>query len=890
MPEHTPPHRFQPGPDPASFASIAWSRSRPTVADLARAWIEASPTNQASTLADLLAADADERAARGIDHRLEAYESEFPAILADSEACRAIMMVEFAGLEPDAISIALDRLAVSLPSVSSHANAVAELCGVMTSAATRTPTEPAPGDTFGKYTLVERLGTGSFGSVWRADDRELSREVALKLLHASTGDHLQRVMAEAQAAAAIAHPNIVSIHAAGTLPDGRAYIDAQLVGDPSQSPGGRVRAGAPLDRAGLTLSHHDSARIVLAVAKGVAMAHTRGVIHRDIKPANIILTPSGTPLLADFGLSVLGESHSGRVSGTPAFMPPEQARGEPATPASDIYALGATLRYLLTGSPPISPSADSTDAREDVLRRVRTGLIPPLESSAPSLPTTLARICDRAMAPSVSSRYPSAGHLADDLTSWLAHRPTVAGRETASTRLSLWYRRHRAPATIGLVAVLALAVGGERSINEIRHQRDDAVAARAYADTQTLEAVEARALAEKRERQAIDEAQISKGVNRFMQEALVAAQADLGGRTVTMYDAIVAASSLIDATVPKGSEVEAGVRHVVGRVLGTMGEFKLAEPNLTRSLELRRQLLGNDYPDTLASEFALAEMLSYAERTEEAAAVVIPLEARAAERLGESHELTLACRDVLAQVRTQQGKLNLARSIIRANIDARLAAPKPNELRVAMGERQLGELAKDSGQREIALKLFESALSRYQRLLPEGSLDMASTRNDLGSVLAEMGDIARAEPLLTSAYSAIREKLGERHVNTFNCGYNLAWMLLTKKQSPAQSLEIIASISPTATATLGPENIVSVRCAILHGRALTALERWTEAEPILRGAIPRAEALGKAALTLDSVASRTLAECLTKLGKPEEAKTWKDRADRKRQEVLQNGS
>jgi len=887
MPENTQPPPFQ--QDPASFASDAWARSRPGIAQLIQAWIQADPSREASTLADLLAADAEERAERGLNHQLETYASEFPAVLSDIEACRAILMIEFARSDEVSIARAVSRISQSLPALSEQVAAVAELCGVMTSASIETPSEPGPGDVLGKYTLVERLGTGSFGSVWRADDRELSREVALKLLHVSTDDHFQRVMKEAQAAAAIAHPNIVSIHAAGTFSNGRAYIDAQLVGDPARAPGERALAGSPLDRPGLNISSRDAARIVLAVASGVAAAHARGVVHRDIKPANIILTPSGTPMLADFGLSVLGQSHSGRVSGTPAFMPPEQARGEPATPATDIYSLGATLRYLLTGSPPITPSAGSTNARQEVLDRVRNGKITPLESLGVVAPRTLVRICDRAMEPSVANRYPSAGHLADDLARWLSNHPTSAGKETATKRVALWYRRNIASATVGLVAFVALAVGGERSIREIRHQRDDAIAARAEADVHAREADEARALAVARERQATDEAQISKGVNRFMQEALVAAQANLGGRSVTMYDAIVAASSLIDATVTKGSEVEAGVRHVVGRVLGTMGEFKLAEPNLSRSLELRRELLGKDHPDTLVSEFSLAEMLSYAERTGDAAAIIVPLEARVAEILGETHELRLACRDALAQVRLQQGKLNLARSLIRANIDARLAAKTPDELKIAAGESQLGELAKESGQRETAISLFESAIARYTRILSPDSINIAGARNDLGSVFAEMGNVERAEPLLREAFATFSTKLGAKHVNTFNCGYNLAWMLLTKKKAPDDSLAIIEVVRPNAVAMLGQDNIVAIRCTILEARALTALRRFEDAEPVLRAAIPHAEALGAAGLSLDSVASRTLAECLTALGKTDEASTWKERADRKRAELQQSG-
>lgn len=839
---------------------------------LVRAWIGRNTSRVGEPLADVLIANADARVSIGLTATIEAYASELPDLTSDEEACRALLMHELARLEPGAVRAAVARIAGSLPAAARLAEEVAELCGVMASAeGLAPPLEPIPGDTLGKYTLVERLGVGSFGTVWRADDRELAREVALKLLHPSAGGTLDRVMTEAKAAAAIAHPNIVAVHAAGIFPGGQAFIDTQLVGDPS-TPGGRLLAGRPLDRDRKERTPRACAEIIRAITRGVAMAHARGVVHRDIKPGNIIVTPSGTPMLADFGLSALGGTGSGRVSGTPAFMPPEQARGELVTPASDIYALGATLRYMLTGNPPIAPSEGSSDAREDVLRRVRAGEIPRLETSDAALPRSIRRICDKAMSPDPADRYASAGHLADDLDAWLERRPTAAGRETVPARLVMWFRRHAAAATVGIAAIATLAVVSERSIREIIHQKNEAIAARDEADVQRKNAEAA--------------AEIANDVNRFMQEALVAAQADIGGKSVTMYDAIVAASEQLDVTVPKGGLAEAAIRHVTGRVFSSMGDFARAEADLRRSLALREKLLKADNPNLLYTRFALAEMLSLANRTDEAAAVIEPLDARCEELLGKTHELRLSCRDVLIQVRIHQGRLNSARELIRLNIDARAAADKPDEIKIASGERQLGTLAKAGGQREIAVEYFEKALERASRVLGENAMETTGLRNDLGSVLAEMGNVERAEPLLRKAFASLTARLSPQHVNRIDCGYNLAWMLLTKKKAAAEAFAIIEPLVHAAEASTGVQSVTYARCLLLKGRALHGMERFADAEPVLRSAITIAELLGRDGLALDTVGSRTLGACLVKLDKPDEAKIWQERAERKRLEAL----
>jgi serine/threonine-protein kinase len=804
------------------------------------------------------------------------------------------------------------------------------------------------GAVVGKYRLVERLGSGAFGAVWRAWDTELDRYVALKLLHAggilgsvgvSEAAGVRRVMSEAQAAAGLDHPNVVKIHAAGRLPDGRAFIDAQLVGDaaPTASDAHRVAVGVSLEQqvAGKAAGRDPrwAATAIEAIARGVASAHARGVVHRDIKPANIIVTPSGRPMLADFGLSALtvlpggvpvtagtvgggvaGSMHVGRVTGTPAFMSPEQARGERATPASDIYSLGATLRYLLTGELPVKPTGKhSTEARADVLEQLRRGQLGGLEramkQSGAALPLSLVRICDRAMAAKVEDRYGSALAMAEDLASWLRRRPTMAGRESVGRRVWMWYTRNAAVATIVAAALVVFGVMVQQHVVRLGVERDRAVRAEVDAHAKQLQAeesarltklAEAQAVAKQKEaeesarltklaeaqavvkqKEAERSARIAVGVSRVMAETLSAAQADEGARRITMFDAVTRASDRMTNSSEPGPNtdplVEAGVRFSMGRVLGTMGEFSRAETHFRRTIEIRTSELGPDDPDTLQAEFGLAEMLSYSERSKEALEVAEPLLTRAVRLLGEDDLLTLSIKDVLGQARLDQGDAAGAERMMKEALAARMNAIPLDESRVATGHSMLGSLAKATGRRDDAIKHMQAALEIRERLTGRNSLDCMGTINDLGSVYAEMGDVARAEPLQREAYAWMEKNLGPRHVNTLNSGYNVAWMLLTKKKAPAESLAIAAPLASVAEVALGKDNPVSMRTRMLEARGLAGTGQFAAAEPIALELIARAEKTGIEGMSTRIAGGRVMIDCCKAKGDTEGEKSWRER-------------
>lgn len=261
----------------------------------------------------------------------------------------------------------------------------------------------------GRYRLDEQLGGGITAEVWAATDLELDRKVAVKLLALEADP--RRFRREAQAVGSLAHPNICTLYDYGET-DGRTFMVLQYL------PGGSLEER--LD--GTPLPDDDTERIAREVAAALAHAHARGVVHRDLKPANVLFDGSGRAKLADFGIARLGDeaglTSSGTVLGTAAYLSPEQAAGEPATPASDVYAFGLMLFRMLTGRLPF----ESRDALElAAMHRDRTP--PSVTAFRPDAPARLESVTFAALAKSPSDRPPDGGALVAELGPAPRRRP-----------------------------------------------------------------------------------------------------------------------------------------------------------------------------------------------------------------------------------------------------------------------------------------------------------------------------------------------------------------------------------------------------------------------------------------------------------------------------------
>ena len=299
-----------------------------------------------------------------------------------------------------------------------------------------------------RYRLLERVARGGMGVVYAAEDEKLQRRVALKVLDVpgARGELANRLIREARVLAQLEHPGIVPVHEVGTLPDGRVFYTMKFV------------EGQRLDKFIESVpSIPDRLRLFLRICDAVAFAHARNVLHRDLKPTNIMVGPFGEVLVMDWGLAKILRAGSqpgthandpdatifetssppgnpndttvisvvtdhGTVMGTPGYMSPEQARGdiEHLDTRSDIFSLGALLRFLLTGAPTAGPT-----------------------SGGPRLDKSLEAICSKAAAEAPANRYRNVPEFALDVSRYLDGLPVGARRETLVDKTTRFYRRYR---------------------------------------------------------------------------------------------------------------------------------------------------------------------------------------------------------------------------------------------------------------------------------------------------------------------------------------------------------------------------------------------------------------------------------------------------------------
>jgi len=306
----------------------------------------------------------------------------------------------------------------------------------------------------GDYQLLEEVGRGGQGVVYRARQKSLNRTVALKVISLgqwASEAHLKRFRREAEAAASLDHPSIVPIYEVDER-DGSCYFSMKFV------------EGGQLDEVvrRAPMSIRQAAELIAKVARTVQYAHEHGILHRDIKPGNILLDVKGEPHLTDFGLARLVETESTvtrtlEVLGTPSYMAPEQATGKNVqlTSATDVYGLGAVLYQLLTGHPPFAGGTTFETVR----------LVLDTEPRSPYLLNRkigrdLSTICLKCLEKDPKRRYSSALALAEDLEHWLKHEPIRAHRTGIFTRGGKWVRRNPTRALlVASLTALAAAIG-----------------------------------------------------------------------------------------------------------------------------------------------------------------------------------------------------------------------------------------------------------------------------------------------------------------------------------------------------------------------------------------------------------------------------------------------
>ncbi len=332
------------------------------------------------------------------------------------------------------------------------------------------------------YVPGKEIARGGMGRIRMARDRRLRRDVAVKEILVKTGEAARRFEREARITARLQHPSIVNIHEAGVWPTGEPFYAMKLV---TGRPLDEVIADAKSFEQRLALVPN-----VLAVADAMAYAHGERVIHRDLKPKNVLVGAFGETVVIDWGLAKdLADAGSepdggrpfrsaddaktafGAVMGTPAYMPPEQASGQPVDERADVYAIGVLLDHVLSGKPPFTGTSS-----DEILEAVKRGSPTPLSERQPGVPPDLLAIVERAMQRLPSRRYPTARELAEDLRRFQNGQLVGTHRYSLGELLRRWMRRHRAAVTVAgaaLVVVIALGAFAVWRIVRAEHEAED---------------------------------------------------------------------------------------------------------------------------------------------------------------------------------------------------------------------------------------------------------------------------------------------------------------------------------------------------------------------------------------------------------------------------------
>lgn len=645
-----------------------------------------------------------------------------------------------------------------------------------------------------RFRLLRPHAKGGLGEVFVARDTELNREVALKEMQTKFADNLNsqsRFLLEAEVTGSLEHPGIVPVYGLGRYGDGRPYYAMRFIrGDSLEEAVDRLHhhGGSVAESSNPAFESVGFRKILgrfIDVCNAIEFAHSRGVLHRDLKPGNIMLGDHGETLVVDWGLakvqgrdavetcedeavfqpssgSNIAQTQIGRAIGTPAFMPPEQASGklDELGPASDVYSLGATLYYVLTGQRPIQ-----SKGLENVLKDVQAGRFKSPRSLNSNIPMPLNAICLKAMSLRVQDRYNSPQSLADDIERFLADEPIIADVEPIRLRARRWMRKHpksiaalAAGLFVGLASTVVIAVvvsGQKQTLAAAKTDLDTAFAQVSRSNEELKKANQAERIATENAEEKRVEAELareeeriakdleavrrkeSEAVLAFFQDTVLAAarpESQNGGLgiAVTVRDAIDAAEPQIEFAFPGQPAIEASVRAAVGNTYHYLGEYPLAIQQLEQALELRKSALGDEHPETV-----------------------------------------LVMND-LAMNYQAEGRLKEARSLYEQTVELQNKLHGTTDIETLKSTNNLALAYQTAGRIDEAISMYEETLRLAKLHLDPSDPFMTTPMNNLATAYLTLGRVQEALPLLEETRGLMSERFGAEHPRTLSAMSNLA--------------------------------------------------------------------------------------------------------------------
>ena len=602
------------------------------------------------------------------------------------------------------------------------------------------PEPPAPREperlprTFGRFELLEVIGRGGMGAVYRARQRTPDRAVAVKVIRPGmmSAAMLGRFRYEADVLARLQHPGIAQIFEAGTVPSGEAAGEASG-GEDQPYFAMELVAGRPIDRCAADdgLAVRDRLDMIVKVCDAVHHAHQKGVIHRDLKPANILVDAHGQPKILDFGVAKLTDADVrtttlrtgvGQLVGTLPYMSPEQVSGDAGRLdiRSDVYAIGVLAFELLTGRLP-HDERDKTIA--DAALTIRDGAPTRLSAIAPALRGDLETITGKCLEKDPARRYESAAALANDLRRFLAHQPIVARPPSVRYQLRLFTRRHRALVAGGAVAVLALMLATVLSVGS---------------------AVRERRAADRAARQQL----IAERTNEHLESILAISDPHRLGVELTVAEMLDRMVARLDGG-EELPEVEARVRAAIGKTYLGQQRYQPAIEQLRRATDLGRGI------DPKSRDLAYSLMkLGIAQSQAE---VGDGGEAAYREAIGilegTGDPLLAVVLSQFVHVLLKRSDFEEAEPIVERRLaDARVQG---DPVLIVASLRQLARIRKGLGAHDAALESVLEALALATRRLPETHPMRSSMLDDLARVHAARGDYEAAAEASRRAYDLV---------------------------------------------------------------------------------------------------------------------------------------
>lgn len=709
-------------------------------------------------------------------------------------------------------------------------------------------------ESIGQYRILGLLGRGGMGAVYRAEQQNPQRTVALKVIRPGieSDELLKRFEYESLVLGRLQHPGIAQIFEAGTADTGHGpqpFFAMELV------------EGQPLTKfadAG-ALGTRERLALLASVCDAVHHAHQKGVIHRDLKPGNILVGKNGQPRVLDFGVARATDADIrtttlrtdvGQLLGTIGYMSPEQVGGDSRDldTRSDVYALGVVGFELLTGRLPHDVSGKTIPHSARMIADEEPAS---LSTINPSFRGDVAVIIHKALAKEKDQRYQSASDLAVDIRNYLSDQPIAARPITTVYQLRKFARRNTSLVTAVVIAFFLLCGGLIHvTIERRRAEFAERLAARRL--------VQVRAEGEK-----------VQAINQFFNDMLASADPNKRGRDVRVADVLDRAAKGLETRLANQPEIEASLQNTIGTVYVGLGLFADAERFFRAALAKRIDHLGNDAPDTLATKIGLASALNELNKWTEAEDLIRQTLYTRRGQLGPEHERTLDAMNALAAVLQKQGKVKEAEALWRETLETRrrvLPADHP-ELLVTMNN--LAQLLKQLGKPAEAEPLLREALKTQAAIIGEEHPSTLATMGNLAAALKAQKKYDEAEQLGRSVIAIRRRTLGD-HPSLFTAVNNLARLL--RDQGKLEEAEPFAREAIEGwRKTLGEDNRLTL-IGLNNLASLTLeLDRLAEAEVLYVELLQIAAKALPEGHWMVSVFHRNYAKCLASLGRFEEA-------------------